>query len=123
MAKTNNLPSKGKVDIDRDILLSIINLATKEIHGVYALTNSYIPWYKRLIVKSRSEGVKIKLDNNVIKVDIYIIVNNGYSVPDIAFRVQENVKNSLNSMVGLTAGKINVHVMGVAVDKEEEVVA
>lgn len=123
MAKTNNLPSKGKVDIDRDILLSIINLATKEIHGVYALTNSYIPWYKRLIVKPRSEGVKIKLDNNVIKVDIYIIVNNGYSVPDIAFRVQENVKNSLNSMVGLTAGKINVHVMGVAVDKEEEVVA
>lgn len=123
MAKTNNLPSKGKVDIDRDILLSIINLATKEIHGVYALTNSYIPWYKRLIVKPRSEGVKIKLDNNVIKVDIYIIVNNGYSVPDIAFRVQENVKNSLNSMVGLTSGKINVHVMGVAVDKEEEVVA
>lgn len=125
MAKTNNtLPSKGKVDIDRDILLSIINLATKEISGVHALTNNYMPWIKRIFVKPKSEGVRIKIDNNnCVSVDIYIIVNNGYSVPDIAFRVQENVKNSLNAMVGLKAGKINVHVLGVVCDKDEGVVA
>lgn len=124
MAKSNStLPSKGKVDIDRDILLSIINLATKEISGVHSLTNSYIPWYKRLFVKNKSEGVRIKIDNlNSVSVDIYIIVDNGYSVPDIAFRVQENVKNSLNAMVGLKAGKINVHVLGVICDKDENAV-
>ena len=34
MTKTNTtLPKKGKVEIDRDILLSIINLATKEINS------------------------------------------------------------------------------------------
>lgn len=122
MAKTNNtLPSKGKVDIDRDILLSIINLATKEIHGVCAMTNNFIPWYKRLFVRQKSEGVRIKFqDNNAIRVDIYVIVDAGYSVPDIAFRIQENVKNSLNSMVGLKPSKINVHVQGVVCDKEEE---
>ncbi len=119
MVKNKNLTNKGKVDIDRDILLSIINLAAKEISGVEALTNNYLPWYKR-VCKPKSEGVQIKFENNnSLKVDIYMIVSNGYSVPDIAFRVQENVKNSLSSMVGLKPAKINVHVYGVICDKDE----
>ena len=113
------MANKGKVDIDRDILLSIINLAAKEISGVDSLTNDYLPWIKRPF-KKKSEGVQIKFENNsTIKIDIYMIVKVGYSVPDIAFRVQENVKNSLNSMVGLKPGKINVHVYGVVCDKDE----
>lgn len=119
MAKTKTtLPKKGKVEIDRDILLSIINLATKEINGVESLTNAYIPWYKKMI-KPKSEGVAIKFDiNGTLNVDVYIRVYIGYSVPEIAYRVQENIKNSLNSMVGLKPGKINVHVYGVACDEE-----
>ena len=104
---------KGKVDIDRDILLSIINLATKEINGVDALTNAELSFFRKLS-KSKSEGVNIKFDvNGVLNVDVYIIVHIGYSVPDIAYRVQDNIKNSLNSMVGIKPGKINVHVSGV----------
>ena len=121
MNKTKTtLPKKGKVEIDRDILLSIINLATKEINGVDSLTNAYIPLYKK-IVKPKSEGVAIKFDSNgALNVDVYIKVSIGYKVPEIAYRVQENIKNSLNSMVGLKPGKINVHVYGVACDEEKQ---
>lgn len=119
MAKNQHLTHKGRVDIDRDILLSIINLATKEINGVESLTNQYLPWYKK-VVKPKSEGVSIKFDtNSTLKVDVYIKVYVGYSVPDIAYKVQENIKNSLGSMVGLKPGKINVHVYGVVCDKAE----
>lgn len=120
MAKTSaSLPKKGKVDIDRDILLSIINLAAKEINGVESLTNSFLPWYKR-VCKPKSEGVSIKFEgNSVLTVDVYLKVFIGYSVPDVAYRVQENIKNSLTSMVGLKPGKINIHVYGVICDKEE----
>ncbi len=119
MTKTNTtLPKKGKVEIDRDILLSIINLATKEINGVESLTNDYLPFYKKM-TKPKSEGVSIQFDTNgKVNVDVYIKVFIGYSVPDVAFRVQENIKNSLNTMVGIKPGKINVHVYGVACDEE-----
>lgn len=117
--KTATLKKSGKVEIDRDILLSIINLATKEISGVESLTNAYIPFVKKIFNKPKSEGVSIKFDmNGVLNVDVYIKVFIGYSVPDVAFRVQENIKNSLNSMVGLKPGKINVHVYGVVCDEE-----
>ena len=117
MTKTT-LQKKGKVEIDRDILLSIINLATKEINGVESLTNEELPLLTR-ITKKKSEGVMIKFDaNGTLNVDVYIRVYIGNSVPDIAYRVQENIKNSLNSMVGIKPGKINVHVSGVAVDED-----
>ncbi|MBO5022058.1 MAG: Asp23/Gls24 family envelope stress response protein [Clostridia bacterium] len=121
MDKTaNQLPKKGKVEIDRDILLSIINLATKEINGVASLTNAELPLHRKWS-KTKSEGVEIKFDvNGVLNVDVYIKVYIGYSVPDIAYRVQENIKNSLNSMVGIKPGKINVHVCGVDVDEASE---
>ena len=112
------LPKKGKVEIDRDILLSIINLATKEINGVQSLTNDYLPLYKKML-KPKNEGVSIKFDTNgVVDVDVYVKVYIGYSVPDVAFRIQENIKNSLNTMVGIKPGKINVHVYGVVCDEE-----
>ena len=110
------LQKKGKVEVDRDILLSIINLAAKEINGVESLTNAELPWHKK---RSKSEGVVIKFDiNGALNVDVYLRVYVGYSVPDIAYRVQENIKNSLNSMVGIKPGKINIHVCGVACDED-----
>lgn len=119
MTQSNKtLQKKGKVEIDRDILLSIINLATKEINGVHSLTNSYLPLIKKL-AKPKSEGVNIRFDTNgVLNVDVYIKVYIGYNVPDVAYRVQENIKNSLTSMVGIKPGKINVHVLDVECDEQ-----
>ncbi len=116
----NAMQKKGKVEIDRDILLSIINLATKEINGVASLTNTELSLFRKWS-KSKSEGVTIKFDvNGALNVDVYIVVRIGYSVPDIAYRVQENIKNSLGAMVGIKPGKINVHVCDVSCDEAVE---
>lgn len=109
---------KGKITCDKNILLSIINLATKEIKGVARLTNSYLPWIKKAFKKNAYEGVEIKFENNgTLKVDVYIDVFVGENMPDIAFKVQENIKNNLSSMVEIKASKINVHIMDVVCDK------
>ena len=38
--KENNAKGSGKITLDRKILVSIINLAAKEINGVESVTNS-----------------------------------------------------------------------------------
>lgn len=118
-SKTNNKGS-GKITLDRKILVSIINLAAKEINGVESVTNKQRPWYKR-IFNRYDDGVEIKFEKNgALTVDVYINIYVGFSVPDIAYRVQENIRNALATMVALKPLKINIHVTDVECDKEVE---
>lgn len=106
--------NKGKVTCDRKILLSIISLAAKEISGVSELVDTPTTKLKRIINKNDSKGVKLKvLPNGKLIIDVYLKVFNGTNVPDISFRVQENIKNNISSMVEVKTGKINIHVVGV----------
>ncbi|MBQ7884905.1 MAG: Asp23/Gls24 family envelope stress response protein [Clostridia bacterium] len=113
--------NKGKTTCDKRILLSIISLATKEISGVSELVDTPATILKRMFKNNESKGVKLKISpNGKITVDVYIKVYAGTNVPDISFRVQENIKTNISSMVDLKTGKINVHVVGVNFVQQKE---
>ena len=105
--------NKGKVNCNKNVLLSIINLAAKEISGVDSLCSNFSSGIKRFFSNNVSEGVKITYENDGITVDIYLNVRYGYNITDVAHRVQENVKNGISSMIDIKINNINVHVMGV----------
>lgn len=107
------IKNKGKVNCNKNVLLSIINLAAKEISGVDSLCSNFSSGLKKLFSNNVSEGVKIAYENNGITVDIYLNILYGYNVTDVAHRVQENVKNGISSMIDIKVNSINVHIMGV----------
>ncbi len=120
MYQNNNLnPDGGSTILDKNIILSVVSLATKEIAGVCELADNFASSIKRLISSNYGNGAKISIVNDKICVDVYITVFYGYNVSDIAYKVQENVKNSISSMVDIEIDKVNIHVMGVVFDKEE----
>ena len=108
-----NKNNKGKVTCNKNILLSIINLATKEIAGVSSLCDNFGSGLKKLFSTNYTNGVKVEYGKNGVIIDVYINVFAGYSVPDIAYKVQENIKNSISAMLDVNIDTINVHVQGV----------
>ena len=116
--KNEDMKNKGKITLDRNILVSIINLAAKEINGVESVCNKHRSFFKKML-KRYDDGVEIKFEKNgALTIDVYINIYIGFNVPDIAYRVQENVRNSLATMVALKPLKINVHIVDVECDKE-----
>ena len=116
--KNEDMKNKGKITLDRNILVSIINLAAKEINGVESVCNKHRSFFKKML-KRYDDGVeKKKKKNGALTIDVYINIYIGFNVPDIAYRVQENVRNSLATMVALKPMKINVHIVDVECDKE-----
>ena len=109
LSKTN----KGKVNCNKNILLSIISLATKEIAGVSSLCDNFGSGIKRMFSNNYANGVRIQYGRNGVIIDVYINVYEGYSVPDIAYKVQENIKNGISAMIDVNIETINVHVQGV----------
>lgn len=110
----------GKVYCGKNIMLSIINLSAKEISGVSSLCTNFGSRLKRLFSSNYFEGVKVSYNNNKnLIIDLYLNVFFGYSVADVAYRVQENVKNGISNMISAKIESINIHVLGVDFSREE----
>ena len=76
---------------------------------------------QKMQAQAATLGVEIKFEQNgALTVDVYLNLYIGYNVPDVAYRVQENIRNSLATMVALKPLKINIHVNNVECDKEAE---
>ena len=112
---------EGKLSYKRNVVLSIVNLATQEINGIAGLSVEGVGTLKKMFNKNCHKGVIIEFVENSVYVDVYVNVLFGYSVKDVAFRVQENVKSSIESMTAFKVEAINVHVMGVVFNANEEI--
>ncbi len=108
----------GNINISDDVLASIAALAALEIEGVGALTAGGVDFSELLGKKSISKGVKISFEEENTIVDVFMTVKYGAIVPSVAASVQEAVLNALDSMAGVAAKAVNVHVTGVLFEKE-----
>jgi uncharacterized alkaline shock family protein YloU len=104
----------GEVKIASDVVAVIAALAATEVDGVHSMagniTNELIG---RLGVKKISKGVKIFMEDGVVRVDMMVVVNYGYSIPDLSRQVQERVSQQIENMTGLSVSDVNVRVAGV----------
>ena len=109
-----NQESKDNVTYKKKVIISIVSLATQEINGIASINKNYIPVFKTMFNPNSKKGIIIAFDKyNKVNIDVFVNVKFGYSVRDVAFRVQENIKSSVESMTEDKVGQINVHVVGV----------
>ena len=119
--KTNpGLEAQGEVSYKDNVVLSIVTLATQEINGIAGICRNAIPAIKRAFNKKLHKGIAIEFVEDVVYVDVFVKIKFGYSVRDVAFRVQENVKSSIESMTDFKVGEVNIHCAEVVFANEEE---
>jgi uncharacterized alkaline shock family protein YloU len=94
-------------------------MAATEISGVAGMSAGLVGGIAEMLGKKNlAKGVKVEVGEREAAVDLYIIVEYGVRIPDIALRVQENVKRGIESMTGLDVVEVNVHVQGVGFSQE-----
>ena len=106
--------SLGEVKIASDVVAAIAALAATEVDGVHSMagniTNELIGKFG---MKNLSKGVKVLMENGTVRVDMAVVVNYGYSIPDVSGQVQEKVSQQIENMTGLVVPEVNVRVAGV----------
>ncbi len=112
---TSSLPSEiGTIRIANEVVAVIAGLAATEVEGVAGMSGGIAGGIAEALGKKNlSRGVKVEVGEEETIVDIFLIVHYGVRIPDIAFAVQERVKNAIEKMTGLRVLKVNIHVQGV----------
>lgn len=105
--KTNE---NGKVLYNKSIVNEIVDLALVETDGIYTLNQNNS---KRKAIAKKRSGVKINLLDNNVYVDVSIVVDSNFNVPNVACAIQENIKCRIESMTSYKVKEVNVNVLGV----------
>lgn len=109
----------GSIRIADEVVGIIAGMAATEIPGVAGMSAGLVGGIAEMLGKKNlAKGVKVEVGEREAAVDLYIIVEYGVRIPDIALRVQENVKRGIESMTGLDVVEVNVHVQGVGFNQE-----
>jgi uncharacterized alkaline shock family protein YloU len=104
----------GVVRIHKDVIKSIASLAVSEIEGVSVVSDNFKSGLVGLMGKKYYPGIDVVIDkNNEIKVEVKINVKYGFNIPEVASRVQDNIRLALEKMSELSLKEINVNVQGV----------
>ncbi len=119
---SRTLPTElGVVKIADEVVSIIAGLAAAEIEGVASMSGGIGGGISEVLGRRNfSKGVKVEVGIDEAKIEIFIIVDYGVRIPDVAWDIQESVKNAVENMTGLQVAYVNVHVQGVQFPKTEE---
>ena len=110
MAQLKKVNDSGTY-INKTMVVSIVSLAAKEIQGVIDVYQPTKLTLKRLFNRNVGKGVRVKYTNLGVLIDIYVVVSTDCEVSEIVYQIQQNVKNSITSLLPIKIKAINVYVM------------
>lgn len=109
------------IKIAEDVVAKIAGIAASEVKGVFSMNGGIAGGISEMFgKKSFSKGVKAQVTDKDTILDLYIIVEYGSRIPDIAWEIQNKVKTAVENMTGLKVLEVNIHVQGVNVPKDEK---
>ena len=106
----------GKVVYNAGIVHNIVALAIAEVEGALPL-------------QGKKNGISLYLEKDGIYADVSVVVKYGYNVPELAYRIQQSIKQSVENMTRYKVAAVDVHIQDVVfedapvsepVEKEEE---
>ena len=116
-----SLESNTNIKIADDVVAVIAGVAVSEVPGVAQMSGGFAGGISEVLSgkKNLSKGIKVEAGEKETKIDVNIIVEYGARIPDVAFEIQNKVKNAVESMTGLKVVEVNVHIQGVSTEAME----
>ncbi|MTI48196.1 Asp23/Gls24 family envelope stress response protein [Sporosalibacterium faouarense] len=120
--KREEMVESGQIKIADEVVGIIAGLAATDVKGVAGMSGGIAGGIAEILGrKNLSKGVKVQVGESDAAIDLYIIVEYGAKIPDVSWKVQESVKDAVETMTGLNVLEVNIHIQGVNIQKEKEV--
>lgn len=112
----------GVIAFANDVVATIAGLAAVDIPGIAGMYGGFASGVVELLGKKNlTKGVKVEVEDDFVKVDLYIVAEYGVEIPAVCNKAQESVRNALETMTGLSVSAVNIYVEGIKIiDSKEE---
>lgn len=108
----------GRVEVAPSAIAALVAEAVKECYGVVGLSSRNRLDDLAGSLQRSQRGVDVRFDGDGVVVDVYIIVEYGTRITEVAAGVMRRVHFTLDSVLGLPVRAVNVHVQGLRVSDQ-----
>lgn len=107
------------VEISPNVIMSIASRSALEVKGVYSLeTSTNVSFWR----KAQQHGVKVNIvDNNKVRLEVYVIAEEGYYLPEVGLNLQEHIKEEVERVTGMIVDRIDIYIQGIHFSKSQEI--
>ena len=107
----------GTVYITEDVMLKVAGYAALECYGIVAMSSKrakdgLVQWLGK---ENLSKGIQIRMVDDMLDVDLFIIVEYGISISAVAATIIDTVKYKIEHLTGIKVGRVNVSVEDIRV--------
>ena len=114
--------SEGACIVSEEVIAQIACTAAVEVPGVAGMA-SRLNDIRGLVTTPGNKSVGVVSNENVTIIDVYVNLEAGVRIPEVASRLQRQIKSAVQSMTGNPVTKVNVHIEGIVFEdakKDEE---
>ena len=108
-----------KLSINTEVLRKMAEIATLEVDGVAGIAKKNYDLKDAVKAKGPMQGIKIESVNGALQIGIFINVKKEAKVKEVAAKVQENVKDKIQTMTNTAVTKVNVVVADIVFEELE----
>lgn len=113
----------GKIEIAPDAVASLASQAVLQSYGVVGLAaRSLRNGIAQLLhpQESHRRGVEVRVRDNEITIDLFVVLEYGVRVSEVARNIQESVKYNVERALGLPVTEVNVHIQGLRISEPKK---
>lgn len=110
----------GTVKIANDVVAMIAGLAATEVEGVGSMAGNITnELMGKVGMKKQTKGVKVDILDGNVSVELAVTLEYGFNIPTTCNKVQNKVKNAIETMTGFNVSDVNIRIVGIkmALDK------
>ncbi len=108
---------RGKIEVSPQAIATIAGRAVSECYGVVGIAGKRLHnGTAELLPADRyQQGIEVHFANGQIIIDLYVVLEYGLRISEIAHNIMSNVKFAVEKMLGVPVVQVNVNVQGLRV--------
>lgn len=109
----------GKIEVSPKAITHIASRAAQASYGVVGLASRHArPGLAELLHRDEEhKGVEVKFQGDQVVIDLYVVIEYGTRVSEVARNIMGNAKFAVESALGVPVVRVNVNVQGIRVSE------
>lgn len=104
----------GYIEVADEVIAIVASLAALDVPGVLEMSTGFREGINNFLgKKSPAKGVRVAVTGKSCRISVYVTVEYGCNIPEVAMKLQKKVKRAVEDMTEYDAEFVDVHIEGV----------